>query len=188
MASHVSLDGNSRRARSERVHLADGDGVEFGEGAVEVPREGQAAVFVVFEALEFFDEVDFELRADPHAEFEGDILVCISAAVSAGARLESDRSGFLNPFLHTEFIAVETGLAFNCGEFAGIKIGVINGFPDAEKLDGVPISEPVRDEKIPILGLEHVSHGNEVTVWKIQNRDFCSLDLNAGFDRLFHGV
>ena len=41
--------------------------------------------------------------------------------------------------------AVETGLTFNCGEFAGIKIGVVNGFPDTEKLDGVAISEPVRD-------------------------------------------
>ena len=84
-------------------------------------------------------------------------------------------------------VAVETGLAFNCGEFAGVKIGVINGFPDAEKLDGVPISEPVRDEKIPILGLEHVSQGYEVTVWRIQNRDFCSLDFDARLRSFFHG-
>jgi len=114
--------------------------------------------------------------------------VGISAAVSASARLESDGPGCLYPLLHTEFVAVETGLTFNCGEFAGIKIRVIDGLPDAEKFDGVPISEPVGDEKVTILGLEHVGQGNEVSLRSVQNRDFCSLDFDGGFDRLFHGV
>ena len=36
--------------------------IELGEGAVEIPREGEAAVFVVLEALEFLDEVELEFE------------------------------------------------------------------------------------------------------------------------------
>ena len=138
--------------------------IELRKGAIEVPSEGKTAVFVVLEALEFFDEVDFEFGADPHAEFEGDILVSIGAAIPAGACFEPDRSSVLNPFLHAEFVAVETDLAFNCGEFARIKIGVINGFPNPKKLDRITISKPVGDEEISILCLEHICQGDEVTV------------------------
>jgi hypothetical protein len=34
--------------------------VQLGEGAVEIPGEGEAAVFVVLEALELLDEVELE--------------------------------------------------------------------------------------------------------------------------------
>ena len=39
--------------------------VELGEGAVEVPSEGESAVFIVLEALEFLDEVELEFNGNP---------------------------------------------------------------------------------------------------------------------------
>jgi len=53
--------------RDERFF--DGVGVDAvvdpGEGALEVPAELEAVVFVVLEALEFPDEVELELDGDP---------------------------------------------------------------------------------------------------------------------------
>ena len=39
--------------------------VDLGEGALEVPIQLEVVIFVVFEALEFLDEIQFELRAEP---------------------------------------------------------------------------------------------------------------------------
>jgi hypothetical protein len=47
----------------------------FGEGALEIPAEFESVVLVVLEAAEFFDQIDFELRANPHAKLEGDAWV-----------------------------------------------------------------------------------------------------------------
>lgn len=58
--------------------------VDLGEGALEVPIQLEAVVFLVLEALEFFDELELEFDGNPGGEFEGDILVGIGAAVSTG--------------------------------------------------------------------------------------------------------
>lgn len=39
--------------------------VDLGERALEVPIEFEAVVFLILEALEFLDEVEFEFRAEP---------------------------------------------------------------------------------------------------------------------------
>ena len=49
-------------------------GVDLGEGALKVPIELQAVVFVVLEALEFLDEVELELDRDPGGEFESNVI------------------------------------------------------------------------------------------------------------------
>lgn len=49
--------------------------IDFGQCALEVPIELEAVVFLVLEALEFLDEVEFEFHRDPGGEFEGDVLV-----------------------------------------------------------------------------------------------------------------
>ena len=59
--------------------------------------------------------------------------------------------------------------------------------PDAEELDGVPVAQPVGDEKLAILGLEHVRQRNEIAVLRVQHSDFGSLDFNGEFGGLlFH--
>ena len=88
----------------------------------------------------------------------------IRAAVPAGAGFQADGFGFLNPLLDAEFVAVQAGLTFNYGEFARIKVGVMNGLPNAEEFDGIAVAQSVRNEKVPILGLQHVGQRNEVIV------------------------
>ena len=55
-------------------------------------------------------------------------------------------------------------LASNCGEFAVIKIRVVDGFPDSQKLDGVTVPEPIRNKEFSILRLQHVSKRNIVRI------------------------
>ena len=50
-------------------------------------------------------------------------------------------------------MVVQTGLTFNYGEFAGIKPGVVDGFPDAEEFDSVAVAQPVGDEEVAVLGV-----------------------------------
>ena len=60
------------------------------------------------------------------------------------------------------FVAVESRLASNYGEFAIIEVGVVDALPYAKKLNRVAISQPVRDEKVSVLGLQHIRQGNIV--------------------------
>jgi hypothetical protein len=73
--------------------------VELGEGAVEVPDQGNAAVLVILEPLEFLDEVELEFRAEPGAKFECDVLVRICAAVAAGAGRQTLSPSAVDPGL-----------------------------------------------------------------------------------------
>ena len=65
--------------------------VDLGKSAPEIPIELETAVFVVFEALEFLDQVKLELRAEPGPELESDVLVGIGAAVAPGTRNQTLR-------------------------------------------------------------------------------------------------
>src|SRR3569832_2388342 len=155
--------------------------VEHGQGAVEVPGQRKAADLVVFLLLVFLDLVDLEFGADPHADFYGVVLVGVGAAVSARAGLQADGPGFLRPLLYAELVAVEARLAFNYGEFAVIKSGVVDRLPNAEEFDGVAVSEPVGNEKVPVLGFEHVGQGNEIPFLTAENGHVRSPDVDGGF-------
>jgi len=78
------------------------------------------------------------------------------AAVASGSGFKTDGVGFLDPFLYADLVTVEPCLTSNCGESAIIKIGVENGLPNTQELDGIPIAKPVRNEKFPVLRLENV--------------------------------
>jgi len=84
----------------------------------------------------------------------------ISATIAPSGGAETDGVGFHHPFLDAELVTVQTGLAFNYGKFAGIKIWVMDGLPDPEEFDGVAVAQPVGDEEIAILGFQHVGQGN----------------------------
>ncbi len=155
--------------------------VDLGEGALEVPIELEAVVFLVLEAAKFPDQVNFELGADPHTEFKSDIGMGEGAAVASGSGFKTDGVGFLNSFLYADLVTVESCLTSNCGEFAVIKIGVENGLPNAQKLDGIPIAEPVRNEKFSVLRLEHVGKGDVVALLPCENGNGSAFDLDGGY-------
>ena len=145
---HVSFggvgDGGLRGRDCGRNQVRfDGVGVdvvvELGKGAIEVPGERQAAVFVFLEALEFLDEVEFELDRYPGSEFKGDVLVGVGAAVSSRFGDQPDGMGRFDPLLCGEDEAVEAGLLFKPIEFEGFKTRIVQALPDTQELDGIAI-------------------------------------------------
>src|ERR1700729_1794858 len=98
-------------------------------------------LFVLFQSLEFLDEVYLELGTDPHTKLEGDIFVRIRSAVPARSGPQANRVGLPHPFLDTHLVAVQPSLTSNCGEFAIIKTGIENLLPDSQKLDRIPVSK-----------------------------------------------
>ena len=122
--------------RQQGAHLGDGgrderllDGVgvdavvDLGEGALEVPLQLEAVVFLVLEALELLDEVELELDGNPRGELEGDVLVCVGASVAASTGNDAVGSRFLDPMLWCKDETVQPSLNFNSVEFDGVNCG-----------------------------------------------------------------
>ncbi len=160
--------------------LLDGVGmdavVDLGEGALEVPAELEAVVFVVLEALELLDEVELELGAEPGAEFKGNVLVSIGASVAACTGNESSGPGQVDPLFGREEETVPTGFISNSIEFEGIKTGVVDALPDAKEQYGVLVLEPLLNQgtcsvKVP----HHVGERNIVTTRLSENAAGCAL-------------
>ena len=64
--------------------------------------------------------------------------------------------GLLRPLLGADAEVVESGLAFNPVEFDRIKIGIEDLFPSSQELHSVPVTEPIMEEEVPILGPHHI--------------------------------
>ena len=79
-------------------------------------------------------------------------------------------------------VAVQARLASNCGIFTVVKIGVVDPLPDAKKLNGVPVPQPVGDEEIAIFRSQHIRERNVILV---VDRDDPDLRLDHA-DRFRH--
>ena len=84
----------------------------------------------------------------------------------------------INPFFYADFKVVKTRLISNYGEFAIIKIFIMQTLPSTKELKSVPISKPVRYEKIPVLGFKHIRYRKEIlTFTRVEDRYFSILNL-----------
>ena len=162
--------------------------VELRERAVEVPREGEAAVFVLLEPLEFFDQVELELGAQPSPELKCDVRVRVCAtAISTGSGLDANSTGGLDPLSRGQGKTVQPGLAFKGLEFDTFKPRVVDSLPNADVFQGVSVPHPIVDQRIVAELPCHVGQGNEVTTVFRENGDVCPLDGDGGFFGLAHG-
>ena len=66
--------------------------IDLGKVALDVPTE--LLHLLGLEPLKLFNEVDFEFGADPHAELEGDVLICVCPAVPPGFGSETNCISF----------------------------------------------------------------------------------------------
>lgn len=86
-------------------------------------------------------------------EFPNQLDLEFSTGSTIGASLgyQTNCMGFRYPFFDADFVALQASLTFNCGEFAIIKIQVVNLLPDAPEFDRIAIAQPIGNEAIPIL-------------------------------------
>ena len=125
LRQHIVLDG----IRVNQV-------VIFGQEAFCIPFQLETVVFFILQPLVFFQQIELEDRADCRAELKGNILMCVSAAVSSGLHIHADCVRTFNPFLGTQSERMQPGFALKVVEFDHFEIGVVHDFPSAEKLQG----------------------------------------------------
>ena len=191
----AGIDGSGLRLGDERRNegILDGVGVDavvdLGKGALEVPIELEAIVFLVLEALEFLDEVELELRAEPGAELKGDVLVGVGAAtVATGFGLESDGTRGFDPLSGREGKAIQAGLVSKGFEFETFECWIVNLFPDADEFEGVAVAHPVVDEHIVPEFFRHVGQRDEIARVIRNDSNGCPLDIDAVFLGFAHGI
>jgi len=102
--------------------------VDFGQCALEVPFQRRSACFFVLEALEFLDEVQLELWAEPRAELERNVFVGIGATTAPCFGIDANGAGGLDPFFRRQREAIQTGLALKPIEFDRFKRRVVDLF------------------------------------------------------------
>ncbi len=96
-----------------------------------------------------------------------------------------------NIFRFMAHAAVEARPLFNPIEFDGIKIGVVELFPDTKKLNGVAITEPVLDEVVGAFGIAVASNVRQADVIRFlfgDDTDGCAFDFDGAFLSFAHGA
>jgi hypothetical protein len=84
----------------------------------------------------------------------------------------------------------EPGLVFNSLEFGGIKIRIVELFPDAEEKDGILVLEPLLDEGGAALEVtHHVGKGDVVFILPPDDGDLGAPHVDGGVGGfLIHAV
>ena len=111
------------------------------------PRPPQK-VIASFQPLELSYQIDLELRAYPHGELKGNVLVGVCAAITSSLRDNTDSISFVSPLFGSETETVQPCLRFNYVEFGTIKIRIHLPLPYSKELYGIAVAQPVREEKL----------------------------------------
>ena len=154
--------------------------IDLCEIASDIPAKLPA--FIIFEALELLDQVQFELNGDPRGELERDILVGEGAAVPARFCDEAPGMGLFDPLFGRERERVESGLFSKPVEFHGFKIRVVELFPDTEKLNGVAIPDPVPDQivrAVRVLVPGNIRDADIILIVLHEHSDFPVKDIDG---------
>ncbi len=102
-------------------------------------------------------------------------------AVAPGLGLDTDGSRALDPLLGGQDETVEARLLSNSIEFDGIKTGIVNLFPEAEKLEGVAVAQPIANEVVTgflILIAGNVGQADIILVVHTGEADFAGKDFD----------
>ena len=106
--------------------------LHFGQRPPDVPFNPFLGLRLL-EPLEFGDQVELELRAQPRAKLESNVLVGEGTAVAASFGNNSRAAYGLGPSLDGQPEPVGACLKSNSVEFDRIKTGVVDAFPDAPR-------------------------------------------------------
>ena len=80
--------------------------------------------------------------------------------------------------LDAYFETIKTRLVPNYGEFAIIKIGVVDFLPNTDELESIAVTRSIGDEEIPILGIQHIGEADIILSFDFYYIDFGILYCN----------
>ena len=139
--------------------------LHFCQRAADAPLNPAGERLLFLEALEFLDQVQLELSAQPRPEFKGNVFVGVRSAVPASPGDSADTVCFLIPGTDRQGEAIQSSLTSNSLESGGIKTRVVQPLPNSQEFHGVFISQPRFDQDAAALELcHHISQADVVLV------------------------
>lgn len=152
--------------------------VSLGDDALDIPLLQEWVLLYSFESLKLFDHQEVELWGEPHAEVVGYVFVGVCASVASCFGKDADGSCLLHEFVDRDVEAVGAGLHSNPPEFGGFKIGVVDGLPEADVVDGGLVVEPLLDEFVAVFeGARHVGERQIVGIPGVEKDGYlCFVD------------
>lgn len=130
--------------------------IHLAEHTFNIPFAQQRILLLSLKALVFTDYVQLENRTDPHAELQSNIFVGVRSTITSCLCGQAYGPSLLHPFLNTDFKVIKSSLISNCGEFAIIKIWIMNTLPYTKKLHGIAVTKPICNEEVTIFSFQHV--------------------------------
>ena len=181
---------NIRFACVDYIHLCAGDlrGDEVLLDSVRVDavvdlrqfplrRPADKLLLLRLEALELLDDVYLELGGNPHRKLKRNVLMGISPTIASGSGDEAHGVCALRKLLNANLERVESGLAYNFGEFAIIKRRVVDALPDSDELQRIAVTKPICDEELAVLRLKHISKADVVFIADSDYTNHCAFNV-----------
>ena len=114
--------------------------------------------------------------------------MCIGAAIPSGLGLDADGTRSLDPLFRCEREAVETSQLFHPVEFDGIKLGIVDLFPNAHEFESVAVAvaKPVANEIVAGLRIfvaSNVGQADVILVVDTGEADFAAEDFDLFANR-----
>lgn len=125
--------------------------VDFGQFAFGTPAE--LFLFLFFQPLELFDDIQLEFYGNPARKFERNILMSIGSSVTPRFGNDTDGIGRIDPLLRRQGKGIQSGLLSKPLEFEGFEIRIIQAFPNSEIFDRIPIAQLIADHRIRVVAL-----------------------------------
>ena len=96
--------------------------VYFGEFSFGSPAD--LFLFLFFQPLELFDDIQLEFYGNPARKFERNILMSIGSSVTPRFGNDTDGIGRIDPLLRRQGKGIQSGLLSKTLEFEGLKSGL----------------------------------------------------------------
>jgi hypothetical protein len=89
--------------------------------------------------------------------------------------LDTNRACSLDKLFNADFKVIQTGIVSNCGEFAIIKIGVVEFFPNTDILESIPITQPIGYKEFTVFCFKHVCQTDIILRIDLEDCYLCAL-------------
>ena len=94
----------------------------------------------------------------------------VCATITASLGNDASRVCLLNPLLNRKDETIKACRVFNSLEFGTIKIRVHQLLPYSKELNGIAIAQPIGEEELTILSLQHVCQADVVIFILLNDR------------------
>lgn len=103
-------------------------------------------LFLLFQPLELFYQIELERNADGSAKLESDVFIGVCTAIPSFPDHDANGIGAIYPFGCTQDETWQTCLLSKVVKFDHFKAGIVNHLPRTQELDSISVADPILDD------------------------------------------